>query len=883
MAKVLIVDGDCERRQQMRRVLARQRSDLELLEAETLAAGAEFLSLADRSEFGCVFLSVPTTDCRDPQAAIATFDPVPTVVLLAGATDRQMLYLLQAGACDCLSVSSQSDERIAVGLWRALNLYGAREAAATANQLLLEREERARPIIEGFDQGIWDLDLGRGVVFCNDFLCKLAGLDVDDSWLSIARVQGFLHPDDRQLLLAAIEAHLQCRLPLEVEFRLRAASGEYRDCILRGQARKQADGIASQRVSGTVIDVTERRRSEERSRFLAAASQCLSASLDPKTSLANLAELAVPFLADWCAADLIDRESLKLQRVAATHVDPQRTEAIWKLQDYIDSPSYGSGAVLRTGRSDLRFQLNPGQLGTLAPEACHQELLAVAGCRAYLCVPLLVRDLPVGALWLARATSPQPYTYQDLVLAEDLARRAALAIDNARLYQEAQTANDSLRQAMQTLSSQQQQLRALQQLTNRLNQRHDLAELLQAIAVATCEAITRAQVCAIALCDENGDAKTLELAALAGTRTDRIQTDALIVALKTTTAGGVCLQDHAERGLPANLWVAAIDSAQSGYLGTLAIGQWDARQDPFSDTDRHLLQAIAEQAAIATDNARLLRALEEREARLETQNRILATQNAALERQQRKIHHQNLELIQAARVKSQFLTTMSHELRTPMNAIIGFSQVLQRQASERLGKSQQTMLERILSNGKILLRLIDDILDLSKMEAGRMQLRPERFDLPTLIECTLDELGSLADEKKLALSFENQLTDPEVINDSARLRQVLVNLLSNALKFTETGSITVCIRELDSRWLEMAVADTGIGMSLEQQKDVFKEFWQADQSTTRRYSGTGLGLTISDSLARLMGGQIAVESCPKEGSTFRVTFPRKVRGDLLSD
>lgn len=882
MARVLIIDCDLDRRQQVRQVLA-ARSDYELQEVETLAAATDLWSAGNKASFVCAFLGIPVADCSDPSTAIATLNPIPTVVLADAVADRQLFELFESGACDCLATPQPTGDPILAGLWRALRLHEARDTAATANRLLQEREERTRPILEGFDQGIWDLDLGREAIFCNTFLGKLAGLSTANGWASTARVCEVLHPEDRQLLRAAIDAHLQCRLPLEVEFRLRAANGEYRDCILRGQARKQVEGESPQRISGTVIDVTERRRSEERSRFLAAASQCLSASLDPKTSLAGLMELVVPFLADWCAIDLLEdsEDESTLRRVAATHVDAERTAEVWALRDYIRSPSYGSGAVMRTGRSDLRFQLNPGQLGTLAPEARHRELLATVGCRAYLCVPLLVRDLPVGTLWLTRATSPQPYTYQDLVLAEDLARRAALAIDNSRLYQEAQTANDSLRKTMQDLKNQQQQLRALQQLTNRLNQRRDLAELLQAIAAATCDAIASAQICAIALYDPQ--AETLQIAALVGTHVERIDTQALTVALKAAVSGGICFQDHAARKLPASLWTAAIDSAQSGYLGTLAIGHWHPERNPFLETDRQLLQAIAEQAAIATDNARLLDALEEREARLETQNRILATQNSALERQQHKIHRQNLELIQAAQVKTEFLTTMSHELRTPMNAIIGFSQVLQRQVGDRLGAAQQTMLERILNNGKILLRLIDDILDLSKREAGRLHLRPERFNLSTLAERTLDELRSLADEKSLALTFESQLQDPEIVNDSARLRQVLVNLLSNALKFTEKGSIAVCVREPEPGWLEMAVTDTGIGMSPEQQKDIFQEFWQADQSTTRRYSGTGLGLTITDSLVRLMGGRISVESCPEVGSTFCVTFPRHVDDRLLAD
>lgn len=878
MAKVSIVDRDANRRIWVRQALA-GRLNVQLFEAASLEEVWEQWQQHQHTdpagESRCIFLAAIAGDRSSIRAAAAAAAPIPIVVMTTAATERQVLDFLEAGACDCVVGQHPTSDRIVAGLFRALRLHQAENTATIAERHLRAYEERTRPILEGFDQGIWDLDLERKAVFCNNFLQALAGHYSPDGWMRLGQARKALHPDDRQLIQAAIDAHLQCRLPLEVEFRLQATNGEYRDCLLRGQARAASGDIAPQRVSGTIIDITERRRSEERSRFLAAASQCLSASLDPEAPLASLAALVIPFLADWCAIDLLysSPRASTLRRVAVSHQDPERQDAIWELQTHSRTSGYGSGAVLQTGRSDVRFRLKPEQLGTLAPEPHHRELLARAGCRAYLCVPLLVRDRPIGTLFLARATSPQPYTYQDLILAEDVARRAALAVENARFYQEANTANANLRQAMKTLSGQQQQLRALQQLTSRLNQRlSDLGELLQAIAAATCEAIAVAQVCAIALFE--GD--RLQLKALVGTESERIQPEALTSALAVCTAGGVCFPDSKLRGLPACMWSAFIHSPQSGRLGMLAVGHWSPKGEPITDADSQLLQAIAEQAAIATDNARLLATLEERETRLESQNRVLAAQNAALERQQHKIHLQNLELMQAARLKTQFLATMSHELRTPMNAIIGFSQLLQRQAGDRLGAAHLKMVERIFSNGKILLRLIDDILDLSKMEAGGLQLRPEPFNLPELIARTLEELRSLADEKQLALTFDNQLSNSLAVNDSARLRQVLVNLLSNAIKFTETGSVTVSLLEPEADWVEMTVTDTGIGMSQEQQQSIFQEFWQADQSTTRRYSGTGLGLAITDSLVRLMQGRITVASETGEGSCFRVAFPRRV-------
>ncbi|MGC1248340.1 MAG: ATP-binding protein, partial [Spirulinaceae cyanobacterium] len=264
--------------------------------------------------------------------------------------------------------------------------------------------------------------------------------------------------------------------------------------------------------------------------------------------------------------------------------------------------------------------------------------------------------------------------------------------------------------------------------------------------------------------------------------------------------------------------------------------------------------------------------------RLEFQNQILAEQNQELESQRYQIQLQNLQLMEAAKMKSQFLAVMSHELRTPMNAIIGFSQVLLRKKnSDTLSANQVQMLDRIYNNGKTLLDLINHILDLSKAEAGRLELQIKDFDIVQLVRTTIEELRPLADEKYLSLTFDVKLKHSRVCNDSLRLRQIVVNLLSNAIKFTDRGSVEVLIQEVDKEHLEIAVKDTGIGINGEQKEYIFEEFRQVDQTTTRKYSGTGLGLAITESLVKLMQGEISVESQLGEGATFKVKLPYRVR------
>lgn len=247
------------------------------------------------------------------------------------------------------------------------------------------------------------------------------------------------------------------------------------------------------------------------------------------------------------------------------------------------------------------------------------------------------------------------------------------------------------------------------------------------------------------------------------------------------------------------------------------------------------------------------------------------------EEQLRQVQIQNLQLIEADRLKSQFLATISHELRTPMNAILGFSELLLRGFQHQFQPQQIKMIERIFNNGKHLLMMIEEILDFSKLKAERIELRLDTFDVVELAVTTAEELRSLAEQKALDLQVHLAKSSILVVNDRMRLRQVLVNLLSNAIKFTEIGSVSLEVCELPEGRLAIIVRDTGIGIDQADQSFIFQEFWQVDQTTTRRYNGTGLGLAIANTLVQLMQGTISVESQLGVGSTFRVELPRLTR------
>jgi signal transduction histidine kinase len=287
------------------------------------------------------------------------------------------------------------------------------------------------------------------------------------------------------------------------------------------------------------------------------------------------------------------------------------------------------------------------------------------------------------------------------------------------------------------------------------------------------------------------------------------------------------------------------------------------------------------------------RARKQAESLLEIKSRELFQANVELrklnESLEERVRKRTAELaeardraLEASRAKSAFLANMSHELRTPLNAIIGYAEMLEEDA-EDLGMEQAGQdLGKIQTAGRHLLELINGILDLSKVEAGKMQLYLERFQIVDLLHVVEATVAPLMQKNGNEFKVEAPEDLGEMVGDMAKVRQVLTNLLSNAAKFTKQGEVTLSAREEteDGRaFIVFDVSDTGIGLSQEQQDLVFRPFTQADSSTTRKFGGTGLGLTIGVRFCELMGGGLSVSSTLGEGSTFTTRIPRDQRGD----
>jgi adenylate cyclase len=280
-------------------------------------------------------------------------------------------------------------------------------------------------------------------------------------------------------------------------------------------------------------------------------------------------------------------------------------------------------------------------------------------------------------------------------------------------------------------------------------------------------------------------------------------------------------------------------------IGVIALTRSEV--EPFTDKQIELVTTFADQAVIAIENVRLFD----------------------------EIQDKNRQLAEASEHKSQFLASMSHELRTPLNAIIGLTEMMVSNAARFGTEKALEPLRRVNAAGTHLLSLINEVLDLSKIEAGKLELNPEPVDLARLIDEVIGTAGGLAEKNQNRLVVEAQENVGALTADSMRLKQILLNLLSNAYKFTKQGEVALRVRKVaDGRdWVELAVADTGIGLTAEQQAKLFQEFTQADSLTARRYGGTGLGLALSRKLARMMGGDVTVTSEPGKGSVFTVRLP----------
>jgi GAF domain-containing protein/anti-sigma regulatory factor (Ser/Thr protein kinase) len=484
----------------------------------------------------------------------------------------------------------------------------------------------------------------------------------------------------------------------------------------------------------------------------------------------------------------------------------------------------------------------------VVPEPYKEE-----GMRTNLAVPLLKGNELIGAIGIHR-NEVRPFTEQQIRLLETFADQAVIAIENVRLFQELEARTLQLARSIG-------EMKALGDVSQAVS---STLELETVLATIVSHAVQLSGTDSGVIYEYDEDKQEFHL------RASHRMEEELVEAIRaapirhgegatgraTTTRAPVQVTNLLEERELGATRLRPI-AARHGYRSVLAVPLvreqrilgaltvWRKEAGSFSPEIVNLLQTFATQSTLAIQNARLFREIEEKSRQIEAANRH----------------------------KSEFLANMSHELRTPLNAIIGFSEVLGEKMFGELNEKQAEYTDDILSSGRHLLSLINEILDLSKVEAGRMELELATFDLPLAIDNARTFVRERATKHgiNLDVTIDERLGD--FVGDERKIKQILLNLLSNAVKFTpEGGRIGIHAKQADSA-VEISVTDTGIGIPPEDQATIFEEFRQVGGDYAHKKEGTGLGLTLAKKFVELHGGKIWVESEVGKGSTFTFTLP----------
>jgi signal transduction histidine kinase len=531
-------------------------------------------------------------------------------------------------------------------------------------------------------------------------------------------------------------------------------------------------------------------------------------------------------------------------RIAARHGLPP------ELTEYAKQHPISPGRNTAIGRVALESQVVHIPDVLADPEYSYGAQ-SLVGYRAMLGVPLLREGSCVGVMAISRRT-PQPFTIKQIELVTTFADQAVIAIENVRLFDEVQARTQELSQSVE-------ELRALGEVSQAVNSTLDTDKVLTTIVAKAVE-LSGTEAGAIYTFD--GSRQEFWLRATHG------MDEAMVAAIRDRrigvgeTAIGKAANERAPIQIPDVLKEPSLVFdivVRAGYrallvvpllrpdqiVGALVVRRREPGEFPQSTID--LLETFADQSVLAIQNARLFREIEEK----------------------------GRELAEASKHKSQFLANMSHELRTPLNAILGYAELMLDSIYGEPSEKMRTVLERLQSNGRHLLGLINDVLDLSKIEAGQLTLSLDDYSLSDVVHGVVSAVEPLAAEKRLAFKAEIAGDLPTGRGDGRRLSQVLLNLVGNAIKFTDKGEVAIRAAVSNGAFT-VAVCDTGPGIPAADHAKIFEEFQQADSSITRKKGGTGLGLSIAKRIIEMHGGRIWVESEPGKGSTFYFTLPVRV-------
>jgi PAS domain S-box-containing protein len=706
---------------------------------------------------------------------------IPIIFLTAISKDEQHVFEgYSAGAVDYLFKPFQpevlrSKVTVFIDLHRK-NLQLREQAERLAAQELAdvrrESEERYRELADAMPQIVWTAAPDGRATYYNRRWYEYTGLDpgppAGDEWTQV------VHPADLGPTLERRHATLATGAVFEAQYRFRSADGSYRWHLGRAVPIRR-DGQIEFWV-GTATDIDDQKRTEQAQDFLLRAGAELAATLNYRRALQAVAQLAVPEVADWCSIELVEEDGT-LVPLALAQVDEAKVTFARELQErYPGGPDAAvQSAVVRKRTPHLVPELLDEFLAEAAVDELHLDLMRELGLRSFMCVPVVLRDRAVAAITFAAGESGRRYTHDDLRLAEELARRAGVAIENAQLYRE-------------------------------VEERAEAARVLATVGDG------------VFLVDSTGRVRLWNTAA--------------------TTITGLAADDVVgRRAVDAIPGWAEVEPRIP--LSEIA-GPVSAESVPLGVGERELWLSVTG-VDVEEGTVYAFRDL---------------TEDRALEA-----------------MRQDLVATVSHELRTPLAAIYGSALTLRRDDVDLGETMQQRLLEIIVEESARLADIVNDLLLASQLDTGTLQVKIERCDAHELVR-TVVQAARTHLPPNVAVELEAPAEPVQAVAaDSGQLRQVLENVLENAVKYSPDGGVVRVRLVPAGRYLRFAVADQGLGIPPGERGRIFEKFYRLDPSMTRGIGGTGLGLYICRELVRRVDGRIWVEPNDGRGSVFFVDIP----------
>ena len=784
MSKVLLVDDRPENLVALQAILEPLGHDLVLA-----GSGDEALRQLLLHDVSAILLDVQMPGLDGFETAElskrrARTQDVPIVFLTAISRDEGQVFRgYRTGAIDYL-LKPFDPEILRSKVAALIGLHEKAEALRLQEEALRERElaelrrageYRYRNLADAMPQIVWTANAEGRTDYLNRRWYEYTGLSIEESRAEGA-LQRVVHPDDSQRVAERWREAVAAGGPFELQYRLRSAQGEYRWHLGRALPSTDEAGQSTGWV-GTSTDIDDQKRIEETRQFLLEAGAVLASSLDYASTLATVARLAVPAIADWCAIDVLEGD--ELVQLAVNHVDPAKVALAEELRGRYP-PDRGSGrgpyAVAWSGRPELVSDVAPELLEQTAVDELHLELMRQLGPRSYMCVPLVSGGRTLGTVTLVSDESQRRFGPDDLSLAEELARQAAAAVDNARLYAEAE---------------------------NRAQAARALASVADGVFLVDAAGVLR-------LWNPAAEAITgLPATTLIGRRADDALPGWAEIRARVPLAGAPGPTGSRAESVPVEV------AGRELWLSVTGVEVDDGAVYAFRDLTDELT---------------------------------------------------------VEKMKSDFVATVSHELRTPLAAIYGSALTIRRADVQLEDDVRQRLLGVIAEESTRLAEIVDDLLLASHLDSGRLNADVQSCDARALAEAVLEAAGThLPASISLVLDAPKRL--PRVAADPGQLRQVLANVVENAVKYSpEGGEVRVRLEPHDGR-LRFAVRDSGLGIPTKERTRIFEKFYRLDPGMTRGIGGTGLGLYICRELVRRVGGRIWVESERAKGSTFFVEIP----------